>query len=56
MYSKLVIEGNSVYEIYEECMKLRRRGRRGSAGREEHSVSGAPGGAETVEKENGKIG
>lgn len=32
MYSRLIIEGNAVYEIDEECMK-RRQGRKGYGGK-----------------------
>lgn len=54
MYSKLIIEGNAVYEIDEECVKLRRRGRRGFAEREERPRPGALDGTEAGEGDSGK--
>lgn len=41
MYSRLVIEGNAVYEIDDECMK-RKQGRKGYGGKTRGSQGPSP--------------
>ena len=41
MYSRLIVEGNAVYEIDEECLK-QRQGRKGGGGKNRGTGSPMP--------------